>query len=1386
MELSCRQSQGGMLAINAELSQVESILKAESLELAIANDNSPSQVVLSGAIPELDKAREVFSACGLHSVPLNVAGAFHSPLMTEARERFAISLDGTEFTRPSSRVYSNVSATRYPLDIAEIRSLLSSQITAPIRFVDMIRNMYREGIHTFVEAGPGKVLQTLIGAILKDQPHSVIALDASCGKGQELDDLGCALAQLAAVGHDIDLRQWDPTPPVVQEPNGFSIQISGANHFEAKKMSAMQHPLISHEAQATVKPGIPSNPPSPPTLHDSARSESNRDLIQTTLLALQKMQQDTSELHRQYLDSQQSAQRSIELLIQQQLRGGGVEPEVRESTAVIMPSMESSPTVTSPEAKHAPPILAPETTSVMPNVSERVHSASAGIARETLLDIVAEKTGYPREVLTPEMSLDKDLGIDSIKRVEIFSALSEHFPALAALSASEAGSLDTLQQIEAHLEGATRENSVPATVSVQLPKAQPDPAASTQENTSMMTAIISVIADKTGYPSEALNPSMRMDEDLGIDSIKRVEIFSTLQERFPYALVVEPDAMARLRSIGDIMGHLGNGSVQPAHEKNGSTVNGNGNGNGNGAAPPFSPEVSEPRRPAPNMSLPVGAGNLDIGLHRLVLKSAAITLEKREPLHIQSDAMIGILAEDEYLSDALQHAFRQRGILSKRIHTDQKPAVGPLAGLLIVSPEQVCLDMLKRAFTVIRNYGPELEQASAHGTAFLTSVSRLNGKFGLGSDAIAQPLSAGLGGIIKTAAREWPQVHCKSIDISEAWENHQKLADAIVSEVLLDGPLEVGLSQQGPIALELTPEAPLPSNSGDGALLCRAELVLVSGGARGISAAIAIALARHYQPTLVLLGRSPEPFAEPDWLQGVIGERAIKQAIHQHHDAAKSPKDIERLYRQSIANREMLETLTTIEASGSKALYRSVDIRNHDETTHTLKELISEHGPLRGIVHGAGILADSLIIDKTEAEFASVLSTKCDGFINLLDCLNGQAPAFIVACSSTTARLGRRGQADYAAANECLNKLTQKAARQYVSSKVLSVNWGPWDGGMVDTRLKAIFKKEGVGLIPLDTGAEYLIQELESGPSRDVELVVLGPTPNRSLIADPPSLQLCYSQEVSLASMPILGSHVINDRAVVPVALIIEWLAHGALHSSPGLRFVGLEDFKVYKGITLDSTQSLKIRVLAGEANCVQTDRGLREIIMVEVRSDDLLHARAMIHLSEDYPTSVDLPLAGTHAFLALQPYTDSSLFHGAELQGLTYVSGCDDQGISGETRTAPEPAVWLKNPLRSQWLADPLVLDASFQLMILWTEHFYSHGSLPTAIGRLDLYAPFPATSVAIDIQLQNRQAHKATARIDFRDNQGCVIARIDEFECVIDISLNAGFSRNTLSSHS
>ena len=114
-----------------------------------------------------------------------------------------------------------------------------------------------------------------------------------------------------------------------------------------------------------------------------------------------------------------------------------------------------------------------------------------------------------------------------------------------------------------------------------------------------------------------------------------------------------------------------------------------------------------------------------------------------------------------------------------------------------------------------------------------------------------------------------------------------------------------------------------------------------------------------------------------------------------------------------------------------------------------LQSIRQEHGPIRGIIHGAGVLADRLITDKTREQFAMVYGTKVSGLRSLLEATSGDDLRFIVLFGSTTGRFGRSGQVDYAVANEVLNKLAQAEARRRANCRCVSINWGPWDGGMV-------------------------------------------------------------------------------------------------------------------------------------------------------------------------------------------------------------------------------------------------------------------------------------------------------------------------------------------------
>ena len=187
-----------------------------------------------------------------------------------------------------------------------------------------------------------------------------------------------------------------------------------------------------------------------------------------------------------------------------------------------------------------------------------------------LLAVVADKTGYPPEMIDPDMGLDADLGIDSIKRVEILSALQEQLPNAPPVKPEHLGTLHTLRQIVEFL-CRTGESGVSAPrPSPQKEGADGDPLrgypGSPQLSIDRVVAVLlAVVADKTGYPPEMIDPDMGLDADLGIDSIKRVEILSAVQEQLPDAPPVKPEHLGTLHTLRQIAEFLCAGErVTPA------------------------------------------------------------------------------------------------------------------------------------------------------------------------------------------------------------------------------------------------------------------------------------------------------------------------------------------------------------------------------------------------------------------------------------------------------------------------------------------------------------------------------------------------------------------------------------------------------------------------------------------------------------------------------------------------------------------------------------------------------------------------------------------------------------------------------------------------------
>ncbi|MCX5794639.1 MAG: SDR family NAD(P)-dependent oxidoreductase, partial [Elusimicrobia bacterium] len=947
---------------------------------------------------------------------------------------------------------------------------------------------------------------------------------------------------------------------------------------------------------------------------------------------------------------------------------------------------------------------------------------------------------YPPESLNPDMDLESDLGIDSIKRVEILSAIQEKLPAAPKVKPEHLGTLRTLRKIAEFLSAGA-----------------PAPAPTAAAAPGVEAVLLAVVSEKTGYPPESLNPDMDLESDLGIDSIKRVEILSAIQEKLPAAPKVKPEHLGTLRTLRQITAYLSQTVELPK--------------------PAADPVPSAQAAPASVLTRSV--------LHAVERKAQGPSLR------LDAKLPIWIANESNGLAKALADNLKARGHKAEIVSLEQLGSlqVPPaLAGLVILAPvsrlepdqlwQPASEDLLRRAFSLARLALPALRRAAHDGGAVFATVARLDGVFGLsGLRSEQDPVQGGLAGLTKTAAHEWPEVCCKALDLASGWDDAVSAAEAVAAELFCRGTLEVGLSSSGRKELELEDKASpepgvLPLKSSD--------VVLVVGGARGVTAQAGLALAKACRPMVVLMGRSPLPGAEEDWLKACRGEAELKKSILGRFKD-KTPKEAGELCRAVLAGREIRSHMAALEALGSRTVYVQADVRDCDGLAEALARIKKEHGPIRGLVFGAGVLADKLIADKTPEQFDSVFLTKVAGLRHLLQALDLAQLKVLALFSSSTARFGRSGQSDYAMANEVLNKTARLLSRRLAGCRVAAFDWGPWDGGMVNEPLKKLFASEGVGVIGLEEGGRFLVREL-SGEGRAVEVVAIA-RPAAALPAGKVralDLSAVFERMVSVADFPFLSSHVINGAPVLPFAFIAEWLAHTALHGQPGLRFHGLDGMRVYKGVLLKQPE-YPVTLWAGRA--VKTDGGY--IVRAELRGPG-----AVLHASADVVLAGKLPAApAAMPDFALQPYARTVerayrdiLFHGPDMRFIRSVAGCSQSGIVVHAGQALPPKNWMRQPWRDAWLADPAALDAAFQAMILWTCEKLGAPCLPCRVGRYRQYRRLPEPGCVIRARITKSTDGLVSADMDFLGQDGVLLARLDGCECTVDKSLGEAFRRNTV----
>lgn len=177
MQKACELKPSTMAAVlGLEDALVEEICRATEGVVVPANYNCPGQLVISGEVAAVNSACEKLKEAGAkRALVLPVGGAFHSPLMEPAREELAAAIEATTFRTPLCPIYQNVSTTAVK-DAAEIRANLISQLTAPVKWTQSIQQMIGDGATSFIEVGPGNVLQGLVRKINAEVQAAAAAL----------------------------------------------------------------------------------------------------------------------------------------------------------------------------------------------------------------------------------------------------------------------------------------------------------------------------------------------------------------------------------------------------------------------------------------------------------------------------------------------------------------------------------------------------------------------------------------------------------------------------------------------------------------------------------------------------------------------------------------------------------------------------------------------------------------------------------------------------------------------------------------------------------------------------------------------------------------------------------------------------------------------------------------------------------------------------------------------------------------------------------------------------------------------------------------------------------------------------------------------------------
>lgn len=1063
---------GAMTALRAGIEDVTALLDRQGdSSLAIANINSSSQVVVGGPQERVEALERAATEAGIVSRRLSVSAAFHTQQMEPASAELAAAALEMVMAPPEVPVYRNAAATPYG-DQDRVGEELASQLRSPVDFARMVRTMADDGATVFLEIGPGRVLSPLVTATTGLE---CLNLDLNAA-ADVLPDLA---AHLLTRGINLNVgwlrRAMEPTSAIGPEYRGIVVDGMGVDTRgnDIEGLTRQPRPCVAIIESGVSSTGLSRATESPSSVSTSTVSQvGSSTYVQGGEVAESELRvSQTDELLGRpiALDLARAFERPMQLAVADQHQ---------EESAEFHHSARRAPSLSERTGQMT---TVNDVVLEYLNTSTKIADRQSEIVRTLMEGVSADKSGEVTEFNERRAEPDSRWLIEASAQQHAWPTssdgiLGDEIKAEDFQLNSDKESTHPSSSIPIVSEAMVdRHDDTPTLASDEVLRTA-DEVASTEVGHSVGDSVInvhdivlSVIGERTGYPATMIEDELDLESDLGIDSIKRLEIAGDL-----------------VRECGLDVDSMNNNDLEDLSKSR--TV----------AA---MTQWLLTQRGVKGETL---RSDQDSGPQQSTAESEVVDAQ---PFRLELR-----------MSEALAPRPLDDGMSLRLVRTDRPEETSALAselGTLVHDPD---LDEVPPGSVLIDfadDRGPDRELpgyfdtlkklASTPGLEALLVVRRvtcdpIDRTPGRGAD--------GMRGLMRTLALEVPDVLVQYTEV-----DLPDIDDATCVRRAMDftydhAPVHV-VTDEGASSFELVP-APLdalvrtgsgPSDDIMGGLgavgLSPGATFVFFGGGRGITSVVAQRLSALCPGYAYICGSSfPPRESDPRSVLGAETLVDLRRALQL--EGLSDLGKIESEARRVLSEREIRETLVSLEASGSTAEYRRVDVRDAHAVEEFLASVAQERGRIDGVVFGSGINRDQLLSRTTRDQFEHVYCTKQDGIDNVIDGIDscGLTPGFVIAFGSIAAVRGSRGQIGYAAGNDGMQSTLTRWGRER-GVRTLTINWGPWapqgiHSGMVSSELERSFLAGGRSLINPSAGADAVVNELSWGP-RDCNSVVYLP-----------------------------------------------------------------------------------------------------------------------------------------------------------------------------------------------------------------------------------------------------------------------------------------------------